>query len=258
MLSEPKFINSMVDIILTNYNKGNFINEAINSVINQTYANWKLIIIDDCSQDKSKKILANYKNDKIKMVFLSKNKGVAFCRNLGIRLSNSKYISFLDADDYWSKNKLLEQISFMEKFDYSFTYTDYTPFIEKKNKKIFKKKITSPDSFNYNQFIKNTSIGMSSMVIKRSIMKTVRFRKLKICEDYLFKCEILKKGYTAKKFNQNTTFYRISKNSLQSNKLRNIYWVWHINKNYNHLSFYNNLESLLFIAINSIKKYGIK
>ena len=144
MLSEPKFINSMVDIILTNYNKGNFINEAINSVINQTYANWKLIIIDDCSQDKSKKILANYKNDKIKMVFLSKNKGVAFCRNLGIRLSNSKYISFLDADDYWSKNKLLEQISFMEKFDYSFTYTDYTPFIEKKNKKIFKKKLLLP------------------------------------------------------------------------------------------------------------------
>ena len=79
-----------------------------------------------------KKNLKNYKNDKINVVFLSKNKGVAFCRNLGIRLSNSEYISFLDADDYWSKNKLLEQISFMEKFDYSFTYTDYTPFIEKK------------------------------------------------------------------------------------------------------------------------------
>jgi len=53
-------------------------------------------------------------------------------------------------------------------------------------------------------------------------------------------------------------FYRISKNSLQSSKLRNLYWVWHINKNYNHLSFYNNLKSLLFIVINSIKKYGIK
>ena len=99
---------------------------------------------------------------------------------------------------------------------------------------------------------------MSSMIIERSIMKTTKFRNLKICEDYLFKCEILKKGYPAKKFNQNTMFYRISKNSLQSNNLRNIYWVWHINKNYNHLSFYNNLKSLLFIAINSIKKYGIK
>ena len=258
MLSEPKFQSSKVDIILTNYNKSNFIEEAINSVINQTFTNWKLIIIDDCSEDKSKKILSNYQNNKIKIIFLSKNKGVAFCRNLGIRLSNSKYISFLDADDYWSKNKLLEQISFMEKFNYGFTYTAYTPFIEKKNKKILKKKITAPDSFNYNQFLKNTSIGMSSMIIERSIMKTTKFRNLKICEDYLFKCEILKKGYSAKKFNQNTMFYRISKNSLQSNNLRNIYWVWHINKNYNHLSFYNNLKSLLFIAINSIKKYGIK
>ena len=207
MLSELKYQNSKVDIILPNYNKSNFIDEAINSVINQTYTNWKLLIIDDYSQDNSKQKLKNYKNDKINVVFLSKNKGVSFCRNLGIRLSNSEYISFLDADDYWSKNKLLEQISFMKKFDYSFTYTDYTPFIEKKNKKIFKKKITAPGSFNYNQFIKNTSIGMSSMIIKRSIMETTRFKKLKICEDYLFKCEILKKGYTATKFNQNTMFY---------------------------------------------------
>ena len=171
---------------------------------------------------------------------------------------NSKYISFIDSDDYWSQNKLKEQILFMEKFNYEFTYTDFTPFIVKNNEKIFKKQCIVPASFNYEQFINNTSIGMSSVIISRSAVGTTRFRKIKICEDYFFKCEILKKNNTAVKLKQNTMFYQISKNSLQSNKLRNLYWMWHINKNYNQLSILKNLKSLLLITINSIKKYGIK
>ena len=95
-------------------------------------------------------------------------------------------------------------------------------------------------------------------MIERSIIKTIRFKKIKICEDYLFKCEILKKNNHAMGFNQNTMYYQISKNSLQSNKLRNLYWVWRINKYYNQLSLVKNLKSLFFIVINSIKKYGIK
>ena len=259
MLSEIDNKDPDVDIILPNYNNGKYLKETINSIIAQTYENWKLFIIDDNSQDNSKEIIGNYKNEKNNIVYLSKNKGVAFCRNLAIRLSNSKYIAFIDSDDYWSQNKLKEQHLFMEKFNHQFTYTNYTPFIVKKNKKIFMKQIIAPNSFNYDQFINDTSIGMSSVIIKRSILGTIRFiRELRICEDYFFKCEMLKRCNTAIKFNQNTMFYRISKDSLQSNKLRNLYWVWHINKNYNQLSIFKNLKSLLFIIISSIKRYGIK
>ena len=259
MLPESNNKKPSVDIILPNYNKGEFLEESIQSIIHQTYKNWNLFIIEDGSQDNSKIILNKFKNyNNIKIIYLSKNKGVSFCRNLGIRLSNSEYISFIDADDYWTHNKLKEQIFFMEKFNYNFTYTDYTPFLEKKNKKIFKKQVSAPNSFDYNQFIHNTSIGMSSVIIKRSIIGTTKFPKVKICEDYFFKCEILKKNKTAVKLNQNTMFYRISKNSLQSNKLKNLYWVWYINKNYNQLSFFKNLKSLLFIVTSSIKRYGIK
>ena len=249
---------SHVDIILPNYNKGKFLEESINSVIKQTYKNWNLFIIDDNSTDESKKILKKYQLDNIKIILLSKNKGVAFCRNLGMRLSKAKYISFIDSDDYWTNNKLEDQILFMSKFNYKFTYTNYTPFIIKSDKKIYKKKVLVPEMFNYYQFINNTSIGMSSVIIERSLLGTTRFKKFKICEDYFFKCQILKKIKNAFRLNQNTMFYRISKGSLQSNKLRNFYWVWHINKNYNHLSLFRNLKSLLFIIINSIKKYGIK
>ena len=248
-----------VDVILPNYNKAEFLEESINSVISQSYKNWKLFIIDDGSKDSSKDIIFKYaKNKNIKVLFLKKNKGVAFCRNLGIRLSNSKYIAFIDSDDFWNKNKLSEQIFFMEESNYEFTYTNYTPFISKNKEKIFKRTVFSPNSFNFHEFIHDTSIGMSSIIIKRSAIGNVRFKKFKICEDYFFKCEILKKNILAKKFDQNTMFYRISKNSLQSNKLRNLYWVWYINKRYNKLSLFQNLKSLLYIIISSIKKYGIK
>jgi len=247
-----------VDIIIPNYNKGRFLEESIASVIKQTYKNWNLFIIDDKSNDNSKEIINKYEKNNIRSIFLPRNKGVSFCRNLGIRISNSEYISFLDADDYWSKDKLEEQILFMEKFNYKFTYTDYTPFIIKNNKKSFKRKIETPPSFNLQQFIHNTSIGMSSVIIKRSSVGKIKFPKVEICEDYSFKCQILKKIGTANKFNKNSMFYQISKNSLQSNKFRNLYWVWHINKRYNRLSIFKNLKSLLFIVISSIKRYGIK
>ena len=252
--------DSAVDIILPNYNKDAFLDKALNSVFSQTYKNWTLFIIDDNSQDNSKKIIENHKNHKnnIKVFYLKKNKGVAFCRNLGIRLSNSKYISFIDSDDYWTSDKLKKQIFFMEKFNYVFTYTDYTPFLVKNGKEIFKKKIIAPNLFNYEKFTNDTSIAMSSVIIKRSIIGTIRFQKVKICEDYLFKCEILKRNNIAVKFNENTMFYQISKNSLQSNKLKNLFWVWYINKNYNHMTLFKNLKSILFIIISSIKRYGIK
>ena len=247
-----------VDIILPNYNSEKFIQETLDSILQQTYKNWRLIIVDDNSSDNSPTKISSFKRDNINFIRLGKKKGAAFCRNLGIRISNSKYVSFIDSDDYWSKEKLKKQISFMEEFNHNFTYTDYIPFLYKKDKKIFKKKIIAPSSFSYEEFINDTSIGTSSVIVKRSIIGTKKFTKTKILEDYFFKCQLLKKNSIAIKFGECSMFYRISADSLQSNKFKNLYWLWHINKNYNHLSILQNLKSILFIAISSIKKYGIK
>ena len=95
-----------IDIIVPNYNKANYLDECIGSILNQTYVNWSLYIIDDCSTDNSSNILNKYKNEKkIKIIKLKKNKGPSFCRNLGMRLSKAEYISFLDSDDYWTNDK---------------------------------------------------------------------------------------------------------------------------------------------------------
>ena len=122
-----------IDIILPNYNSSKFLKQTLNSIIMQTYKNWILIIIDDCSDDKTKNILKKYLKDKrIKIFWLKKNNGAGFCRNYGIKKSQSPYVAFIDSDDVWKKNKLEKQIIFMKKNNYSFSYTNYETFGEKK------------------------------------------------------------------------------------------------------------------------------
>jgi len=248
-----------VDVILPNYNKTEFLEEAINSVFTQTYKNWHLYIIDDNSSDNSEKIIDKFSNLKnVTIIKLQKNKGPSFCRNYAMRISKSKYISFIDSDDSWLNDKLEKQIYFMEKYNLSFTYTDYTPFFENFGKKKIKKRTYLKDHFNYRTFIRNSSINTTTMIIARSILGSYRFRKIKLLEDYLFKCKLLKGNNIAKKLDENLAFYRISNKSRSSQRLKNVYWLWHINKNYNKLNFIDNIISIFFISINSIKKYGIK
>ena len=243
---------------MPNYNKAEFISEAVDSVVKQSYKNWYLYIMDGGSTDLSLQKLSKFSKIKnIRIISFKRNKGPGFSRNYGMRISNSKYISFLDSDDGWSSDKLEKQLNFMRKNQYNFTYTDYTPFFQNKGKKIFKQKTNLKSNLNFNEFIKNTSINSSTMIIERSIVKTHKFKKVKL-EDYLFKCDILKNNIIAQKYNESLAFYRILKVSRSSQKIKNVSSVWQINKKYNKLNFIQNLISVFSIAINSIKKYGIK
>ena len=128
-----------VDIILPNYNSAPYLSETINSIIHQTFENWKLIIVDGNSNMETKKILKKYENNQnINIIWLKKNKRAGFCRNLAIRNSKSEYIAFIDSDDIWEKEKLSKQLSFMIKNKYHFTYTNYKIFKFKNEKKNLK------------------------------------------------------------------------------------------------------------------------
>jgi teichuronic acid biosynthesis glycosyltransferase TuaG len=242
-----------IDIILPNYNSHEFLEETLKSIINQSYFNWRLIIVDDNSDNKTKQILRKFlKNKKINAYFLKKNQGAGFCRNYALKKSKSSFVAFIDSDDIWRKNKLKEQINFMIKNKCSFSYTYYETFGDKK------KFIKPPLSFDYFEFIHNTSIATSTMMVKKDMIKNIKFTRTKICEDYYFKCKLLKKVKYALCLNKFLTKYRVRKNSLQSNNLNNFFWIWKINKDYNKLNFFDNLFSLLNITINSIKKYSGK
>ena len=117
---------------MPNYNKCDYLEQAISSVIKQSYKNWQLFIIDDNSKDLSRNILKKYKkNKRISIYLLKSNKGPAFCRNIGLQKSSSKWIAFLDSDDFWPKNKLKSQMNFMLKNKINFSFTDYYSFYQK-------------------------------------------------------------------------------------------------------------------------------
>ena len=213
-----------VDIILPNYNSAPYLSETIDCIINQTF---------------------------------KKNKRAGFCRNLAIRNSKSEYIAFVDSDDIWEKEKLFKQLDFMIKNKYYFTYTNYLTF-RSNNKQNDLKKVIPEEYFTFKKFIRNTSIATSTMIINRSSIGNAKFSNTKICEDYFFKCQILKKVHYAYCFPENLTRYRIRKDSLQSSRIRNFYWIWYINKKFNKLNFFDNFISLLNISISSLKRYGFK
>ena len=251
-MENKKKEKTKIDIILPNFNSSQFITKTINSILRQSYKNWKLIIIDDCSDKETKNLLKKISKKKIKVFFLKKNHGAGFCRNFAIKKSKSPYIAFIDSDDTWEKDKLKKQLDYMKKNNFSFSYTNYRTFGEKE------RNVNNPSKLNYSKFLRNTSIATSTMMIKREIIGNIKFTNTKICEDFFFKCRLLKKVGHAFCLKQYLANYRIRKNSLQSNNFKNFYWIWKINKNYNKLNIIENFISLIFISINSFKKYGGK
>ena len=255
-MKSRNYKNLKVSIILPNYNSSDYIKSTIKSIFDQTFKNWELILVDDNSNQKTKKILNLFKkNKKIKIYQLKKNKGAGYCRNLAIKKSKYKYLAYIDSDDVWKKNKLKKHLNFMYKNNYQFSYTNYKTFLNKEKKL---NKVNVPDSFTFEKFTKNTSIATSTMIVKKKVLKGIRFTDSKICEDYYFKCKILKKIGTAYLLNEYLTNYRIREGSLQSNKLRNFTWIWKINSKYNKFNIFKNFISLFFISINSLIKYGFK
>ena len=244
-----------VSIILPNFNSSNYILDTIKSIKNQSYKKWKLIIVDDCSDKKTLDVLKKIKNKKIKIYYFKKNMGAGYCRNYAIKKSKSVFLAFIDSDDLWKKNKLKAQINFMIKKKYNFTYTYYHTINENSN---FLNPVLTPKIFSFESFVKNTSIATSTMIIRRDLVKNIKFPDTKICEDYFFKCQILKKINYAICYPFFLTKYRVRKNSLQSNRFKNLLWMWKINKNLNHFNIFKNFISLLFISINSLRKYGLR
>lgn len=246
-----------IDIIIPLYNSEKFIKETINSVLNQSYKNFTIYIINDCSTDKSLEILNKLKIKNISIINLKKNMGPAFCRNLGLRKSKNDYICFLDSDDLWHRDKLQNQVKFMKNYNLNFSYTNYKTFRVKNN---FKKSIHVPNKFNFESFLKNTSIATSSMMVRRELIKLTKFKKKGFgFDDYIFKCDLLKKkNIKILGMKDFLTFYRIKPDSISSNPFRNFYWIWNINKNYHNFGFIKNIYLILSISFNSIKKYFFK
>lgn len=121
----------LVSVIMPTYNCGRFIAESIRSVLSQTYTEWELLIVDDCSTDETESIVSSYKDPRIRYMRNERNMGAALTRNRALREAAGRYIAFLDSDDLWLPEKLEKQIAFMQQNGYAFTYHNYTEIDER-------------------------------------------------------------------------------------------------------------------------------
>lgn len=243
-----------IDIIMPVYNSEKYIKTAIESVKKQSIKNWNLIIIDDCSNDKSaEEIENNIKDIKEKVIFIKNEKhiGIANTRNKGIEKSNNKYIAFLDADDIWKKEKLEKQINFMKKNKYCFTYTKFTYLKSGRKNKV----TIFPKSLNYKQSLKNTFILTSTVIIDTSKIdkKHVKMPNIE-SEDTATWWNILKKGNIAYGLKENLTIYRIHKNGKSFNKLKNIKRTWRLYRNQEKLGIIISIYYFINYIIRAILK----
>lgn len=249
-------MENRVSIITPVYNSDKFLNKTIESVINQTYENWEMILVDDCSRDNSRAIICEYikKDKRIKYYRLEENSGAAVARNYALEKSTGRFIAYLDADDLWDSYKLEKQVEFMVKYKYGFTCTDYEVIDEEG---ISKGKIVKmPSEINYNLYLRNTIIQTVGVMIDLNIVdKTLlKMPLIRRRQDAATWCQILKQGTKCNGLNENLASYRRVSTSLSSNKFKAIKGTWYLYRNIEKLSILKSSYSFIGYAWNACKK----
>lgn len=245
--------NPLVSVIMPCYNCEKFIEQAIESVINQTYSNIELIIINDCSTDNTSKILEEYNNrNNVIVLFNDINKGVSYSRNRGVSIANGDWIAFIDSDDYWDVTKIEKQIDKIKETNSKFVFNS-TAYVDE-NGKISKYSLNVPPKIDYCTLLKQNIISCSSVLIKKDLLKVHKMEYDNIHEDYYCWLRILKDGVIAHSVNYTLLYYRLSKKGKSSNKIKAIKMTLNVYRKMN-LSKFQQLYYLMIYIYRNIQKY---
>jgi len=247
--------DGLISIIMPAYNSENTIDEAITSVINQSYLNWELIVINDCSKDGTEKKINNYISEysEKKIIYIKNeiNLGVSESRNLAIQSSKGEWIAFLDSDDKWETTKLKKQIdlSKSKKADFIFTGSKY---INGEGKK-FNGRLEVPIYVDYKALKKHNIISCSSVLIKREIIINNKMKYDYLHEDYLVWLKILKSGVVAFGVNEPLLIYRIDQNSKSGNKLKSIKMTFNVFRKLDYNTLFSTFYTISHLYRSIIK-----
>ena len=246
--------NNLVSIITPSYNSLKYINKSIESVLNQTYCEWEMIIVDDKSTDDTNKLINKYikYDNRIRLIKLKSNSGPANARNTGIKEAKGRYIAFLDSDDIWLPQKLEKQIKFMEDNNLSVTYSSYET-IDEQDKKINFRKVK--ELITYSDMSKSNHIGNLTGIyncekIGKFYMDDVGH------EDYTLWLKIMQRVGKTKGLKEPLAKYRILSNSISSNKLKVLKWQWYIYRNILKLNIFKSSYYFMWYIYYAIRKRG--
>lgn len=249
----------LVSIIMPSYNTGKFIEETINSVINQTYNNWELIIVDDCSNDNTDEIVKSIEDSRIVYLKNEKNSGAAVSRNKALKEAKGRWIAFLDSDDLWVPQKLEKQIKFMKENNYYFSYTNYIEIDENGNhngrKVTGPKKITKTGMFNY------CWPGCLTVMYDANKIGLIQIEDIKKNNDYAMWLKVCTKA-DCYLLDEELAMYRKRSGSISNHSyIALIKWHYKLYREAEHqnliCSLFNTCRNMVFGAYKK-KKYCIK
>lgn len=247
-------MNELVSVIMPAYNAAKYITESIESVLNQTYQNWELIIIDDGSKDNTAEIIGKYTDQRIKFYKNETNLGVSATRNKAIQIAQGSWTAFLDSDDKWAEKKLERQLKFAEQKKANFTFTASAFILSNGEKSDYVMQV--PEKINYKELLKQNIISCSSVLIKKTLIANRAMSCGKdIHEDFKFWLEILKDGNVAHGLNEPLLVYRINKESKTGNKIKSAIMTWNTYKAVG-LGYLGAVEYFLYYCCRNLLKYG--
>lgn len=246
----------LVSIIMPAYNAEQTLSASIDSVCAQTCSNWELIIIDDCSTDKTPVIIRKYENQdpRIRHIRNFQNQGVAKSRNAGVNCAVGNWIAFLDSDDCWEPEKLAQQLNFARKRNAAFTFTG-SAFVDESGKRLAHC-LSVPESITYRQLLKQNIISCSSVMIQTNLMLHYPMDSDRMHEDFAVWLQILRdRNIKAYGLNHPLLIYRLSASSKSGNKLNAARMTFRVYR-YIGLSYPAALYYWGWYTVKSLLKYG--
>ena len=212
-------VDGLVSVIMPSYNTAKYISESIQSVIDQTYTDWELLIVDDCSSDNTDKIVEPFLADnRVKYFHNGMNSGAALTRNKALREAKGEWIAFLDSDDLWMPNKLEKQIKYMKDIGCYLSYTEYEKIDEEGNPlNIY---VSGPCIVDRRKMYQYDYIGHLTMMYNAKHFGLIQIQDIKKNNDYAIRLQLYSKKETqAYLLRDNLAKYRVRNNSISHDKL---------------------------------------
>lgn len=247
-------MNPLVSIITPNYNASKYIATTIESVQNQTYTNWELLIVDDCSTDNSVEIIKTFQkeDDRIKLLELPQNAGPAIVRNEGIKQAQGSYLTFIDSDDIWLPNFIETSLKKVKKSE-GFVFASYHRFNE--DLEPYYKDFIVPDKVNYAAILKSNSISCLTAFIDIDKLGKFYMPEVLYRQDMGLWLKYLKIIDVAIGIKQPLAIYRIRKKSHSRNKLNLLKHQWKFYRNVAKLSVLDSMYYFLCWMFFGVRKY---
>lgn len=246
----------LVSVVIPAYNAEPYVSQTLDSVLHQTYENFEVIIVDDCSEDNTWSVLQSYAavEKRIRLFQNKENSGVSKTRNFAVAEAKGELIAYLDSDDVWEESKLEKQVRlYLEKPDAALIYTG-SAFIDAAGKRA-SYVMPVPEEIDYRELLKQNKISCSSVLVRREYMLKYKMEGENMHEDYAVWLRMLRDGAKAYGINEPLLIYRVSPSSKSGNKFHAAGMTYKAYK-FVGLGFFYRLYCMCFYVKRSIGKYN--